>query len=481
MPSKLIVSALAALFLFSMLMQGSSRARASEISCAITWNELSDDEKPKNFAGYFDETFGHYDAPTLAEDEPSYDSLWPSGRRPNPTTCVGILIKGKIETGDAAKFLELLGPNYPFVKKVFLWSPGGYVAEAMRIGRIIRKNMLTTWAPVEVGDDPVGNGLLVDPTDHQVPVARYLCQGTGCNCASACFLIWAAGVQRWGNALGLHRPTTSSTDFTDLPPDQASAAYRQWLSVIETYLSEMEIPRRYIEKLTDTSSNTISWVGWKDAFAMTEPPSIREWLLASCGGLSGEELDIWIEGFMHRRLSPDLSRKADQAENCETTKIENYKDSAKSPISTSFNTELQDGGNDQEKSNPDHPLLRLLMGGAVITVVFAVLASVGAKYFARSLPYSKAFLICLVAFAVGTVLFIVYTFVRLLGDWSERLDGLFLLVVMCVAGDIITKLARNYGIEKTGRLGVGAKAVFTLFVLSWLIVSVVYVGSKLIS
>jgi hypothetical protein len=89
-------------------------------------------------------------------------------------------------------------------------------------------------------------------------------------------------------------------------------------------------------------------------------------------------------------------------------------------------------------------------------VVFAVLASVGAKYFARSLPYSKAFLICLVAFAVGTVLFIVYTFVRLLGDWSERLDGLFLLVVMCVAGDIITKLARNYGIEKTGRLGVGA-------------------------
>ena len=100
MPSKLIVSALAALFLFSMLIQGSSRARASEISCAITWNELRDDEKPKNFAGYFDETFGHYDAPTLPEDEPSYDSLWFSGRRPKPTTCVRILIKGEIETGE---------------------------------------------------------------------------------------------------------------------------------------------------------------------------------------------------------------------------------------------------------------------------------------------------------------------------------------------------------------------------------------------
>jgi len=124
---------------------------------------------------------------------------------------------------------------------------------------------------------------------------------------------------------------------------------------------------------------------------------------------------------------------------------------------------------------------KALMGGTVITVVFAVLASVGAKYFARSLPYSKAFLICLVAFAVGTVLFIIYYFVKAVAGWSERLDALFLLVVMCVAGDIITKLARNYGIVKTGRLGVGAKSVFTLFVLSWLIVAVVYVGSQLIS
>ena len=79
------------------------------------------------------------------------------------------------------------------------------------------------------------------------------------------------------------------------------------------------------------------------------------------------------------------------------------------------------------------------------------------------------------------MLFIVYTFVRLVGGWSETLDSLFLLVVMCVAGDIITKLARNYGIEKTGRLGVGAKAVFTFFVLQGLIGAVVYLGWKLIS
>ena len=58
---------------------------------------------------------------------------------------------------------------------------------------------------------------------------------------------------------------------------------------------------------------------------------------------------------------------------------------------------------------------------------------------------------------------------------------LFTIVVMCVARTIITKLARNYGIEKTGWLGVGAKGVLVLFVLSWLIVAVVYAGMRLLS
>jgi hypothetical protein len=342
--------------------QGSSKVHASEIGCALTWNE----EETSN--SIFEDNLRSFAKKNFGINDGSLASLYPSGRRPNPTTCVGILIKGKIETGDAAKFLEVLGSNYPFVKTVFLWSPGGSVDEAMKIGHIIRKNMLTTQAPIELFE-ATGNGSLIDPTDHRVPAARYLCQGTGCNCASACFLIWAAGIQRNGSALGLHRPTISSTEFTDLPPDQASAAYREVLSDIETYLSEMEIPRRYIEKLTDTSSDDITWLSLAgDTLAMSEPPSIREWLLASCGGLSQEEWGYLMEELVHHRLSPDrdrLRRKADQVDNCKTTKIDNYKDSARSPISTSFNTGLHDGGNDQEKSNPD-PLLRLLMGARLL-------------------------------------------------------------------------------------------------------------------
>ena len=63
--------------------------------------------------------------------------------------------------------------------------------------------------------------------------------------------------------------------------------------------------------------------------------------------------------------------------------------------------------------------------------------------------------------------------------WPDTVDGLFTIVVMSVAGTVITKLARNYGIEKTSWLGIGGKSILVLLVLSWLIVGVVYVGIKL--
>lgn len=126
-------------------------------------------------------------------------------------------------------------------------------------------------------------------------------------------------------------------------------------------------------------------------------------------------------------------------------------------------------------------LLRLLTGGTVLTVAFAVLASAGVKYFARSLPFSKAFLISLAGFAIGTILYVVYYFTKAAMAGPDTFDGLFTIVVMSVAGTVITRLARNYGIEKTGWLGIGGKSILMLLVLSWLIVAVVYLAMKLLS
>ena len=123
-------------------------------------------------------------------------------------------------------------------------------------------------------------------------------------------------------------------------------------------------------------------------------------------------------------------------------------------------------------------ILQILIGGTAISVAFALLASAGVKYFARPLPYSKAFLISLEAFAVCTILAIAYYIVKAVMKLPDSVDALFTLVFISVAGTIITKLARNYGIEKTGWPNVGAKSIFVLIGLSWVLIGVVYIGNQ---
>lgn len=121
---------------------------------------------------------------------------------------------------------------------------------------------------------------------------------------------------------------------------------------------------------------------------------------------------------------------------------------------------------------------QVLVGGAALTVVLALLASVGVKYFARPLPYSTAFLISLAGFAVCTVLYLLYFTIQTAMGFPRSFDGLFGLVAMSVAGTIITRLARTYGVEKTGWLGIGAKSIFVLVGLSWVVVVIVYLGMQ---
>src|SRR5271165_4496113 len=61
---------------------------------------------------------------------------------------LGVKIEGEIEPGDAAKVLAIykyFGPAA--TSNVFLWSRGGDADEAMKIGGIIRRLLLETWAP----------------------------------------------------------------------------------------------------------------------------------------------------------------------------------------------------------------------------------------------------------------------------------------------------------------------------------------------
>jgi hypothetical protein len=263
------------------------QSTAAEITCISAWgNRVTEDNNYK----------------------PHFEDRFPSGRRPKPTTCQEILIKGEIASGDSSKFARIVRDNHPFLDQVTLWSSGGLVEEALKIGQLIRKAMLKTYSPIvwgyNFGSDGVGR---LDSTEF-TPV----CKGATCNCASACALIWAAGITRGGGLVGLHRPSIQSTSFANLPPDQASILYRQLLRVIEQYLIEMEVPSRFMEMMTDTSSTDIRWLDIKESTQLEEVPSIAEWITASCGGT------------FHSTL---LSDNSSQVATCEAKKIDMARDS----------------------------------------------------------------------------------------------------------------------------------------------------------
>jgi hypothetical protein len=161
-----------------------------------------------------------------------------------------------IRPGDYKIFESFLRKSWPTLTMIKLISNGGSAYEAIKIGRLIRRYLITTYVP------------------------RVGCGSTGCVCASACALIWFGGIERLG-VVGLHRPRIDNPDFASQSPEEATRLYRSVLYDITSYLEEMEVPRPIIEATVATSSSEIRWV---DAIAdhLSRPPSYAEWEDASC-------------------------------------------------------------------------------------------------------------------------------------------------------------------------------------------------------
>lgn len=198
-------------------------------------------------------------------------NVWGTKRMPTAyVTCIGGFLTGQISKGDYDKVATFIRAHYPFMGAFSLASPGGDVDEALKIGRLFRKYLIITMAPYSLPNDGV---------PHLDGGSRDLCRGSDCTCASACALIWMGGVQRSGT-VGLHRPRTTDPMFRGLPPADASTAYRRVLETIAAYLNEMEVPKSIAETMVATSSSDIRWVTADD---VDDPPSIAEWVEASCG------------------------------------------------------------------------------------------------------------------------------------------------------------------------------------------------------
>jgi hypothetical protein len=186
---------------------------------------------------------------------------------------ISITMTGEITPGDAERLANIfvsvkpIANYYPYPNSLYLSSPGGEVAEAIRIADLVNTLGITV-API-----PDGKGA----------------------CASSCFLIYVAGLERTaggidtmkaegskGNLgpLGVHRP------YFRVHDDGPAGARRQEhiMSEMRAYLVKAGVGHSLIDKMMSHASNDIYWLSAEDIRALGNfSPGLEEQLISKCG------------------------------------------------------------------------------------------------------------------------------------------------------------------------------------------------------
>ena len=70
-----------------------------------------------------------------------------------------------------------------------------------------------------------------------------------CTCASACFYIWAAGAERDGDIVQIHRPYFNSGEYSALTASEAQAAYGELQAKVRDFLAKVGVSTALIDKM----------------------------------------------------------------------------------------------------------------------------------------------------------------------------------------------------------------------------------------
>ena len=202
------------------------------------------------------------------------------------TTFASLIFEGKVEIGDYDKLLRKIdedcGLGVRFCPDgIFLASPGGDLAEAMKIGRLVRKLGLETHVP---GDLPAPYRQEAEASLKDAK-ANYLC-------ASACFFIFVGGIDREGDfypdtyppILGIHRPYLSESGLRKLSGDQVIAVAQQTRLIVEEYLKEMGVSAKYADLMFSIPKDRVRMIDKHDFDSDFKGyiPEIQDWLDAKC-------------------------------------------------------------------------------------------------------------------------------------------------------------------------------------------------------
>jgi hypothetical protein len=220
-----------------------------------------------------------------------------------------VILEGKIEIGDYDKLLKITdkdcGDYNSCTSGIFLASPGGDLVEAIKIGRLVRNLRLETHVPSDV--PPVPGDLLFPDRQKIEAIQRKseadlkdfkaILKDAKANymCASACFFIFVAGIDRerdvWPPVLGIHRPYFSDANLKTLGGNQVIAAAGQLRKVVEEYLKEMGVPAKYTDLMFSIPKDQVRFISEDDFEADFEGyiPELRDWLDAKCNKLTDVE------------------------------------------------------------------------------------------------------------------------------------------------------------------------------------------------
>lgn len=179
---------------------------------------------------------------------------------------VSVLVKGQIQTGDFEKFQTFLlqpGRLKAYTNYVWLDSTGGNLAEAMKFANLFEKSS----ASVVVGPDG--------------------------KCYSACFMMFASGVDRWLYAfgeLGVHQVSVNfPTGLQGLDKTARNGIVQAVTNNAAAYLATQGIPQTLVTRMQETPASQMFIIntlmikreGWQRIMALQ--PQFLEAVEQSCG------------------------------------------------------------------------------------------------------------------------------------------------------------------------------------------------------
>lgn len=208
-----------------------------------------------------------------------FSVFWPCGG--NASFCwPQVLAQGVIERDSAAKFAKFLSDKAAHENElqpgqvISFDSPGGSVAGAVDLGRLIRRLKFDTNLAPEYSRVPVsGQGGGPEAFVHDVV------------CASACTLAFLGGVKRSvadGAKFGVHQFAGQGRNIGD-------SATQLTMVALAGYVEDMGVDRRMLDLASLVAPNQLFWVSVQQAQALridnTLPPRAAWTIKALASGL----------------------------------------------------------------------------------------------------------------------------------------------------------------------------------------------------